>query len=162
LRAITAGDVDIRCPNTQSCPAQLRERIYYIGSRAALDIDVLGLEAAVALLSDQIITDESDLFALTTQSLTRSEFFTKKDGSTGKNTEKLLAGLESAKTRPLWRIIVALSIRHVGPTAAQSLANNFGSMEAISKATVAELSEIDGLGETIAQSSVYCTLVRQQ
>ena len=154
LRAITQGDVDIRCPNTQSCPAQLRERIYYIGSRAALDIDVLGLEAAVALLNDQIITDESDLFALTTESLTRSEFFTKKDGSTGKNTEKLLAGLENAKTRPLWRIIVALSIRHVGPTAAQSLANNFGSMEAISKATVAELSEIDGLGETIAQSIV--------
>ena len=154
LRAISAGDVDIRCPNTQSCPAQLRERIYYIGSRAALDIDVLGLEAAVALLSDQIITDESDLFALTTESLTRSEFFTKKDGSTGKNTKKLLAGLESAKTRPLWRIIVALSIRHVGPTAAQSLANNFGSMQAISKATVAQLSEIDGLGETIAQSIV--------
>jgi DNA ligase (NAD+) len=154
LRAISAGDVDIRCPNTQSCPAQLRERLYYIGSRAALDIDVLGLEAAVALLSDQIITDESDLFSLTTQSLTRSEFFTKKDGSTGKNTEKLLAGLENAKTRPLWRIIVALSIRHVGPTAAQSLANNFGSMDAISKASVSELSEIDGLGETIAQSIV--------
>jgi DNA ligase (NAD+) len=154
LRAISAGDVDIRCPNTQSCPAQLRERIYYIGSRAALDIDVLGLEAAVALLNDQIITDESDLFSLTTQSLIRSEFFTKKDGSTGKNTEKLLAGLENAKTRPLWRIIVALSIRHVGPTAAQSLANNFGSMDAISKASVSELSEIDGLGETIAQSIV--------
>jgi len=154
LRAITAGDVDIRCPNTQSCPAQLRERIYYIGSRAALDIDVLGLEAAVALLNDQIITDESDLFSLTTEALTRSEFFTKKDGSTGKNTEKLLAGLENAKMRPLWRIIVALSIRHVGPTAAQSLANNFGSMDAISKASVAELSEIDGLGETIAQSIV--------
>ena len=154
LRAITAGDVDIRCPNTRSCPAQLRERIYYIGSRAALDIDVLGLEAAIALLTDQIITDESDLFDLSTESLTRSEFFTKKDGSTGKNTEKLLAALEVAKTRPLWRIIVALSIRHVGPTAAQSLANNFGSMDAISKASVTELSDIDGLGETIAQSIV--------
>jgi DNA ligase (NAD+) len=154
LRAITAGDVDIRCPNTRSCPAQLRERIYYIGSRAALDIDVLGLEAAIALLTDQIITDESDLFDLTTQSLTRSEFFTKKDGSTGKNTEKLLAALDVAKVRPLWRIIVALSIRHVGPTAAQSLANNFGSMDAISKASVTELSDIDGLGETIAQSIV--------
>ena len=154
LRAITEGDVDIRCPNTQSCPAQLRERIYYIGSRAALDIDVLGLEAAIALLTDQIITDESDLFDLTTESLTRSEFFTKKDGSTGKNTEKLLAALEVAKTRPLWRIIVALSIRHVGPTAAQSLANNFGSMDAIAKASVSELSGIDGLGETIAQSIV--------
>jgi len=154
LRAISEGDVDIRCPNTQSCPAQLRERIYYIGSRAALDIDVLGLEAAIALLNDQIITDESDLFALTSKDLTRSEFFTKKDGSTGKNTEKLLAGLESAKTRPLWRIIVALSIRHVGPTAAQSLANHFGSMGAIAKANAAELSNIDGLGETIAQSIV--------
>ncbi len=154
LRAITAGDVDIRCPNTRSCPAQLRERIYYIGSRAALDIDVLGLEAAIALLTDQIITDESDLFGLTTESLTRSEFFTKKDGSTGKNTEKLLAALEVAKVRPLWRVIVALSIRHVGPTAAQSLANNFGSMEAISKASITELSDIDGLGETIAQSIV--------
>jgi DNA ligase (NAD+) len=154
LRAITEGDVDIRCPNTQSCPAQLRERIYYIGSRAALDIDVLGLEAAIALLEDQIITDESDLFDLTAKSLTRSEFFTKKDGTTAKNTEKLLAALEVAKTRPLWRIIVALSIRHVGPTAAQSLANNFGSMEAISKANIAELSQIDGLGETIAQSIV--------
>ena len=154
LRAITVGDVDIRCPNTQSCPAQLRERIYYIGSRAALDIDVLGLEAAIALLTDQIITDESDLFELTTESLTRSEFFTKKDGSTGKNTEKLLAALETAKTRPLWRIIVALSIRHVGPTAAQSLASNFGSMDAIAKASVSELSDIDGLGETIAQSIV--------
>ena len=154
LRAITAGDVDIRCPNTQSCPAQLRERIYYIGSRSALDIDVLGLEAAIALLTDQIITDESDLFDLTTESLTRSEFFTKKDGSTGKNTEKLLAALEVAKTRPLWRVIVALSIRHVGPTAAQSLANNFGSMDAIAKASVTELSDIDGLGETIAQSIV--------
>jgi DNA ligase (NAD+) len=154
LRAITAGDVDIRCPNTQSCPAQLRERIYYIGSRAALDIDVLGLEAAIALLTDQIITDESDLFDLTTESLIRSEFFTKKDGSTGKNTEKLLAALEVAKTRPLWRIIVALSIRHVGPTAAQSLANNFGSMDAIAKASITELSDIDGLGETIAQSII--------
>lgn len=154
LRAITAGDVDIRCPNTRSCPAQLRERIYYIGSRAALDIDVLGLEAAIALLTDQIITDESDLFDLSTESLIRSEFFTKKDGSTGKNTEKLLAALEVAKVRPLWRIIVALSIRHVGPTAAQSLANNFGSMDAISKASVTELSDIDGLGETIAQSIV--------
>jgi DNA ligase (NAD+) len=154
LRAITAGDVDIRCPNTRSCPAQLRERIYYIGSRAALDIDVLGLEAAIALLTDQIITDESDLFGLTTESLTRSEFFTKKDGSPGKNTKKLLAALEAAKVRPLWRIIVALSIRHVGPTAAQSLANNFHSMEAISKASITELSNIDGLGETIAQSII--------
>jgi DNA ligase (NAD+) len=154
LRAITEGDVDIRCPNTQTCPAQLRERIYYIGSRAALDIDVMGYEAAIALLSDKIITDESELFGLTQDKLIQSEFFTKKDGAPGKNVEKLLAALEEAKTRPLWRIIVALSIRHVGPTAAQALANAFGSMHAISKANVGELASIDGVGEIIAQSIV--------
>ena len=154
LRAITEGDVDIRCPNTQTCPAQLRERIYYIGSRAALDIDVMGYEAAIALLTDKIITDESELFGLTQDKLVQSEFFTKKDGAPGKNVEKLLAALEEAKTRPLWRIIVALSIRHVGPTAAQALANAFGSMHAISKANVEELASIDGVGEIIAQSIV--------
>jgi len=152
LRAISVGDVDIRCPNTQSCPAQLRERIYYIGSRAALDIDVLGYEAAVALLEAKIITDESDLFAVTKEKLMTSEFFTKKDGEVGANVEKLLAALEGAKTRPLWRILVALSIRHVGPTAAQALASNFGSMKAIAEASAEELASIDGVGETIAQS----------
>ncbi|MSW40015.1 MAG: NAD-dependent DNA ligase LigA, partial [Actinobacteria bacterium] len=118
LKAITVGDVDIRCTNQRNCPAQLRERIYYIGSRAALDIDVLGLEAAVALLADKVIDDEGDLFALTEAKLVKSEFFTKKDGAPGKNVEKLLAALEVAKNRPLWRTIVALSIRHVGPTSA--------------------------------------------
>jgi DNA ligase (NAD+) len=154
LRAITEGDVDIRCPNTQSCPAQLRERIYYIGSRAALDIDVMGYEAANALLTDAIIVDESDLFSLTAQKLMGSEFFTKKDGSAGKNIEKLLDALEEAKLRPLWRVIVALSIRHVGPTAAQALANSFGDMHAIAKANAEELANIDGVGETIAQSII--------
>ncbi len=154
LRAITEGDVDIRCPNTQTCPAQLRERIYYIGSRAALDIDVMGYEAAIALLTDKIIIDESELFGLTQDKLVQSEFFTKKDGTPGKNVEKLLAALEDAKSRPLWRIIVALSIRHVGPTAAKALATHFGSMDAISKANVGELASIDGVGDIIAQSIV--------
>ncbi len=154
LRAITEGDVDIRCPNTRSCPAQLRERIYYIGSRAALDIDVLGYEAAVALLNDAIITDESDIFSLTEVKLMKSAFFTKKDGTRGKNLEKLLEALEEAKTRPLWRTIVALSIRHVGPNAAQALATNFGSMDAIAQASVAELADIDGVGDVIAQSII--------
>jgi DNA ligase (NAD+) len=154
LRAITEGDVDIRCPNTQTCPAQLRERIYYIGSRAALDIDVLGYEAAAALLSDGIITDESDLFDLDAKKLMKSDFFKKKDGTQGKNVEKLVTALEEAKTRPLWRVLVALSIRHVGPTAAQSLAKHFGSMEKISAATSEELAGLDGVGEIIAQSVV--------
>ena len=154
LRAISQGDVDIRCPNTQSCPAQLRERIYYIGSRAALDIDVLGYEAAVALLEAKIITDESDLFDLTSEKLAGSEFFMKKDGTAGANTAKLLAALDEAKTRPLWRTIVALSIRHVGPTAAQALATNFASIERIAQASADQLADIDGVGLTIAQSIV--------
>ena len=154
LKAISEGDVDIRCTNQRSCPAQLRERIFYIGSRSALDIDVLGLEAAVALLADKIIEDEGDLFNLTASELTQSAFFTKKDGTPGKNVEKLLAALEEAKTRPLWRTIVALSIRHVGPTAAQALAARLGSMSAIAKASVTELADIDGVGGVIAESIV--------
>ncbi len=154
LRAMSQGDVDIRCPNTQKCPAQLRERIYYIGSRAALDIDVLGLEAAQALLNDGIIEDESDLFSLTSQDLARSEFFTKKDGSASANQQKLLDALQVAKRRPLWRIIVGLSIRHVGPIAAQALATAFGSVAAISKASVSELADVEGVGPTIAEAIV--------
>ena len=154
LRAMSQGDVDIRCPNTQSCPAQLRERIYYIGSRAALDIDVLGYEAATALLDAKIITDESDLFDLTAQKLVTSTFFTKKDGTPAANVDKLLAALEEAKSRPLWRTLVALSIRHVGPTAAQGLANALGSVKAISQASAQELADIDGVGQIIAESIV--------
>ena len=84
------GDVDLRCPNSQSCPAQLRERLYYIGSRAALDIDVLGYEAASALLDAKIIKDESELFDLTEELLVKSEFFKKMDGSAAANVKKLL------------------------------------------------------------------------
>ena len=154
LRAMSDGDVDIRCPNAQSCPAQLRERIYYIGSRAALDIDVLGYEAAAALLEAKIIIDESDLFDLTKEKLATSEFFTKKDGELGLNVEKLLAALTKAKSAPLWRVLVALSIRHVGPTAAQALAAHCASIEKISTSTAEELAVIDGLGATIAESII--------
>ena len=154
LRAMSQGDVDIRCPNTQSCPAQLRERIYYIGSRAALDIDVLGYEAASALLDAAIIKDESDLFDLTAEKLKRSTFFTKKDGTPAANVDKLLAALEEAKNRPLWRTLVALSIRHVGPTAAQGLATALGSIKSISEASAQELADIDGVGQIIAESIV--------
>jgi DNA ligase (NAD+) len=154
LRAMNEGDVDLRCPNSQSCPAQLRERLFYIGSRAALDIDVLGYEAANALLEGKLVVDEGDLFDLTEKDLITSEFFTKKDGSLGKNASNFLAALEGAKARPLWRVLVALSIRHVGPTAAQALAKSLKSMEAISKASVEELSSVDGVGGIIAESIV--------
>lgn len=152
LRAMSQGDVDIRCPNTRSCPAQLRERIYYIGSRAALDIDVLGYEATSALLEDKLIVDESDIFDLDSKKLSKSEFFKKKDGTLGANAEKLLEALNEAKQRPLWRILVALSIRHVGPTAAQGLANHFGSIAKIASASAQELASVDGVGSVIAES----------
>ncbi len=154
LRAMSEGDVDLRCPNSRGCPAQLRERIYYIGSRAALDIDVLGYEAATAMLADKLIDDESGLFSLTAKDLSKSQFFLKKDGSLGANAEKFLTALEGAKSRPLWRVIVALSIRHVGPTAAQALAKSFGSLEAISRASLDELASVDGVGGIIAESIV--------
>ena len=152
LRAITEGDIDIRCPNTRSCPAQLRERIYYIASRAALDIDVLGYEAATALLSEKILEDESELFDLTPAKLVKSSFFTKKDGQPAANVDKLMSAIEVAKTRPLWRTIVALSIRHVGPTSAQALATEFGSLEKLASASVEEIAAIDGVGATMAEA----------
>ena len=154
LRAMSEGDVDIRCPNTQSCPAQLKERIYYIGSRAALDIDVLGYEAAAALLEDKLITDESDLFALTEKDLEKSNFFLKKDGTLGANATKFLTALNEAKSEPLWRVIVALSIRHVGPIAAKALAKNFGSIDAISQASEEALADTEGVGPIIAGSVI--------
>jgi len=154
LRAMSEGDVDIRCPNSQSCPAQVVERLFYIGSRSALDIDVLGYEAAAALLADKLVTDEGDLFSLTLKDLNKSDFFTKKDGSISVIADRFVAGLELAKSRPLWRVLVALSIRHVGPTSAQALANKFGSIANIQKASADELANIDGVGGVIAEAIV--------
>ena len=144
------GDVDIRCPNARSCPAQLRERVFHIAGRGALDIEGLGYEAATALLEADIITDESDLFALTDEDLMRSEFFVTKDGKLSANGARLLKNLQLAKVRPLWRILVALSIRHVGPTAARALAGAFGSIDAIIAAGEEQLAEVEGVGPTIA------------
>ena len=146
------GEADTRCPNTRSCPAQLRERLFHLAGRGAFDIEVLGYEAASALLDGGLLADEGDLFALDADRLRTLPFFTKQDGELRANAEKLLANLETAKTRPLWRILVALSIRHVGPTAAQALARDFGSIEAIRDATPLELANADGVGPTIADS----------
>ena len=152
LRAITQGDVDIRCPNNQSCPAQLVERLFYIGSRSALDIDVLGYEAAAALLADGLVKDEGDLFALTKEKLETSDFFKRKDGKESKIIERLEKGLLLAKDRPLWRVIVALSIRHIGPVSAKALVNKFGSIDAIKNASIEELSKTESVGNIVAES----------
>jgi DNA ligase (NAD+) len=151
------SDVDIRCPNSRSCPAQLRERVFHLAGRGAFDIEVLGYKAAHALLESGVITDEGDLFGLTADDLKRSPFFVNKDGSLGSNATKLLENLAEVKSRPLWRVLVALSIRHVGPTAAQALAREFGSIEEVEAAATnperAEaLAGVDGVGPTIGES----------
>ena len=146
------GDVDIRCPNSRSCPAQLRERLFYLASRSALDIEVLGYEAAVALLDARVVTDEGDLFGLTEDDLLQAPLFTRKDGGLSANGGKLITNLAEARDRPLWRVLVALSIRHVGPTAAQALARGFGDLHRVLAASAEELSEVEGVGPTIAAS----------
>ena len=150
LRPEKEGDVDIRCPNARSCPAQLRERLFHLAGRGALDIEGLGYEAAVALLKAGVVADEGDLFGLDEDSLERVELFRLKSGELSANGHKLLANLQAAKTRPLWRVLVALSVRHVGPTAARALAIEFRSLDAIEEAGEEELAGAEGVGPTIA------------
>ena len=152
LRPETEGDADIRCPNARSCPAQLRERVFHVAGRGAFDIENLGYEAAVALLQSSLLQDEGDLFFLDEECLQRAPFFTRKNGALSANGAKLLANLQTRKDVPLWRVLVALSIRHVGPTAAQALARDFRSMDRIMAATEEELAAADGVGPTIARS----------
>lgn len=144
------GDADIRCPNSRRCPAQLRERVFHVASRNALDIEVLGYEAGAALLQSGAIADEGDLFSLTEEELLRTELFRTKAGDLSANGRRLLANLDKAKAAPLWRVLVALSIRHVGPTAARALAAAFGSLDAIAEATTEQLAAVEGVGTTIA------------
>ena len=232
------GDIDLRCPNTRSCPAQLTERVAHIGSRGALDVEGLGDEAAAALTQPDsgreealaalaaghvletergrvrvaaaelealppserigaarralekadiveqspVLTNEADLFDLTAEDLREvmvyrpiarrgaltgdwrlTRFFwskqtygkdgeVKKPTSVGRNATAMLSRLAAARSRPLWRILVALSVRHVGPTAGRALAMHFGSLEALREADVDELSQVDGVGPAIAAS----------
>jgi DNA ligase (NAD+) len=153
-----AGDKDLRCPNHEHCPAQVRERVFHVASRGAFDIEVLGYEAAAALLDAGVIANEGDVFDLDRDKLLAAGLFTRapKKGEDGPqltaNAERLLANLDRAKDQPLWRVLVALSIRHVGPTAARALAAEFGSMAAIRQASEAELAAAEGVGPTIAEA----------
>ncbi|NLU82058.1 NAD-dependent DNA ligase LigA [Rhodococcus sp. HNM0569] len=144
------GDADIRCPNQQFCPGQLRERVFYVAGRGAFDIEVLGYESATALLDAGVIANEGDLFSLTEADLMRTTLFRTNDGALSANGARLLANLDSAKDKPLWRVLVALSIRHVGPTAARALAGEFGELDRIRQASLDELAAVDGVGPTIA------------
>ena len=173
------GDVDIRCPNARSCPAQLRERVFHLAGRGGFDIEALGWEAAIALTQPAEpdvapLTTEAALFDLTPESLAdvrirrekRSKgvptgefelvpyFWSKGTAKTPSKptatTDKLFRELEKAKSQPLWRLLVALSIRHVGPRASRALAQAFGTMDAIRQASEEELAHVDGVGPTIA------------
>jgi DNA ligase (NAD+) len=153
------GDADLRCPNHQKCPAQVRERVFHVAGRGAFDIEGLGYEAAIALLEAGVIADEGDVFNLTEDKLLRAPLFTRAprkgegDGPVlNANGQRLLDNLRTAKDRPLWRVLVALSIRHVGPTAARALAAELGSMDAIRAADVERLAAPEGVGLTIAES----------
>ncbi len=181
LQPMKEGDIDLRCPNARSCPAQLRERVFYLASRRCLDIDHFGYVAATALTqplepSEPPLRDEGRLFELTVDELLpiRSyvldpdtglprrdpetgepkivTFFANQKGEPKKNTLALLESIEQAKNRPLASLLTGLSIRHVGPVAARALAREFGSIDRIAAADEAELAAVEGVGPTIAAS----------
>jgi len=147
-----AGDKDLRCPNSEFCPAQIVDRVAFIGSRGAFDVEVLGEKAAAALVESGVLPNEAGIFSLTEADLLQVPLFVTKDGALAANGHKLLANLDAAKSQPLWRVIVSLSIRHVGPTASRALAAAFGSLPAIRDAAVEELAAVDGVGPVIAES----------
>ncbi|MFC8363286.1 NAD-dependent DNA ligase LigA [Streptomyces griseorubiginosus] len=181
LRPMKEGDVDLRCPNARTCPAQLRERLFYLAGRKSLDIEHFGYVAAAALTkplepSDPPLADEGDLFDLTIEQLLPIKAYVldqdsglpKRDPKTGeekvatvfanqqgepkKNAVAMLENIAAAKERPLARVLTGLSIRHVGPVAAEALARNFRSIDRIEQASEEELAATDGVGSIIAKS----------
>lgn len=153
------GDKDLRCPNTRTCPSQLRERVVHLASRAGLDIELLGWQSTDALLSAGVITDEGDLFDLDAATLGSVPFFTRLDPRTKErvlsaNGAKLLDNLVAAKTRPWARFLVALSIRHIGKGVAPTVARAFPSVASLRAASAEELAAVDGIGSTLAEAII--------
>ncbi|MFJ9610499.1 NAD-dependent DNA ligase LigA [Kitasatospora sp. NPDC101176] len=183
LRPMAEGDIDLRCPNAQFCPAQIRERIAFLGGRSSLDVEGLGYVAATALTqplepAEAPVKDEGDIFGLSMEQLLpiqvlvrdqktgmpklddrtgeekRATFFANQKGEPKKTAGILLENLERVKDRPLWRFLNGLSIRHVGPVAAQELAREFRDLDRIFSATEEELAAVEGVGPIIARSVV--------
>ncbi|MER7582983.1 NAD-dependent DNA ligase LigA [Kitasatospora sp. NPDC097691] len=183
LRPMAEGDIDLRCPNAQFCPAQIRERIAFLGGRSSLDVEGLGYVAATALTqplepAEAPVKDEGDIFGLTMEQLLpievlvrdqktgmpklddrtgeekKATFFANQKGEPKKTAGVLLENLEKVKDRPLWRFLNGLSIRHVGPVAAQELAREFRDLDRIFSATEEELAAVEGVGPIIARSVV--------
>ncbi|MCZ7416379.1 MULTISPECIES: NAD-dependent DNA ligase LigA [unclassified Streptomyces] len=181
LQPMKEGDIDLRCPNARSCPAQLRERLFYLAGRKCLDIEHFGYVVASALTqplepAEPVLKDEGGLFDLAVEELLPIRSYVldpdsglpKRDPKTGekkvvtlfanqkgeprKNTVAMLENIGAARERPLARIITGLSIRHVGPVAAEALAREFRSIDRIAEASEEELSATEGVGPTIAAS----------
>ncbi|MET9248763.1 NAD-dependent DNA ligase LigA [Nonomuraea sp. NPDC003709] len=173
------GDADLRCPNTHRCPAQIRERIFFAGGRRALDIDGLGYVAATALTQplppqEPVVRTEADLFDLTLEqllpikSIVRDQntglakidpktgeekvvtFFSNIDGGASQNALQLIEELKQAKQAPLANVLVALSIRHIGPPTARALADEMRSIDRIMNASEEELAAVEGIGPRVA------------
>ncbi|MCU1437722.1 MAG: ligA [Naasia sp.] len=179
LRPAKEGDADLRCPNARACPAQVRGRVEHIGSRGALDIEALGEVGAFALTQPAEparppLETEAGLFELALDDLLTIRVqvrdpetglprtvdgvpklvapYQKKNGEPSRAALDLLANLEKAKTQQLWRFLVGLSIRHVGPVAARALAGYFGSVDAMRAASRDELAAVPGVGPIIADA----------
>ena len=146
------GDADWRCPNTRTCPAQLSARLEYLAGRGAFDIEALGEKGAIDLIERGVLEDESELFDLTEDLLKKSDVYTTKAGKVNASGKKLLSNLETARHTDLWRVLVALSIRHVGPTDARAIATRYGSLESARAADVTDIAQTDGVGQIIAES----------
>jgi len=157
------GDKDLRCPNHEACPGQVRERLSFVAGRSAFDIDHLGYEGVVSLLEAGVVVNEGDVFDLDEAKLLRTDLYTRaakkseQEGGAGDrvlnaNGRALLGKLADRLDVPLWRVLVSLSIRHVGPTAARALAQEFGSMAAIRQASEEQLAATEGVGPTIAEA----------
>lgn len=157
------GDKDLRCPNHEACPGQVRERLSFVAGRSAFDIDHLGYEGVVSLLEAGVVVNEGDVFDLDEAKLLRTDLYTRaakkaeREAGAGErvlnaNGHALLGKLADRLDVPLWRVLVSLSIRHVGPTAARALAQEFGSMAAIREATEEQLAAAEGVGPTIAEA----------
>ena len=157
------GDKDLRCPNHEACPGQVRERLSFVAGRSAFDIDHLGYEGVVSLLEAGVVVNEGDVFDLDEAKLLRTDLYTRaakkseREAGAGErvlnaNGRALLGKLADRLDVPLWRVLVSLSIRHVGPTAARALAQEFGSMAAIRQASEEQLAATEGVGPTIAEA----------
>ncbi len=139
------GEADTRCVNTE-CPFQRDQRVIYFGSRGAMDIEGLGERTVAQLTTSGLVADAADLYGLTQEQLLGLE------GFAAISADKLLAAIEESRRRPLPRLLTALGIKHLGPAAAQALATEFGTLDAVMAAPAVELADVEGLGTIIAEA----------